>query len=161
MDCRTGKCGCNDKGLTTPCPTTIACADAQPCAEMFSERCILNANEEMIYGDLVLEKGESLYTSLQKLMILANSGDPSVAPINFRVVSITSTSAVLEWELQTTTPLVLSYGTTTAMATTDTLTDGTVSVSLSSALTPDTYYYFKISANGEDSVTLKVKTLTT
>jgi hypothetical protein len=160
MDCNTRKCGCEDAGLQAPCPPTINCTNPQPCSEVFSEQCIINDVNEMIYGDLVLSKYENLYTSLQKLMILANSGDPSLSPVNFRATTITSTEITLQWELQNTGTIIsLEWGITSSLGTSISLTTGDVGV-IKASLTADTDYYFKVTSDTEDSVIIKVKTLT-
>ena len=160
MNCGIWKCGCEDTGLHAPCPPTIPCTRPQPCAEVFSNQCIVNPLNEMSYGDLVIAKNEPLYVSMQKIMIMLNSEDPSVAPINFRATSITSTTIGLAWTLQNTgTTMTLDYGTTISMGTSLSITAGTESGELS-GLTANTDYYMQLTSDGEKSVIIKVKTLT-
>lgn len=160
MNCKSWKCGCEDTGLHAPCPPTINCENPQPCAEVFSSQCIVNPINDMIYGDLAIVKNEPLYVSMQRIMIMLNSGDPSAAPINFKATAITSTTITLGWELQNTgTTITCHYGDTNAMSSSESLSTGDTACIIS-GLTENTDYWFKITSGTKDSVTIKVKTLT-
>jgi len=163
MNCKTRKCGCEDTGLHAPCPPTISCSTQQPCAEVFSEQCIINDIGEMTYGadeDITFKKHENLYTSMQKVMIMLNGGDASAAPVNLRATSITSTTITLKWELQNTgTAVTCYYGVTYPPSSSESLNTGDETCIID-GLTANTDYWFKIESDSEDSVSIKVKTLT-
>ena len=38
--CKKQPCGCEDQGLTTPCPQPVDCNPSNPCSETFSSECV-------------------------------------------------------------------------------------------------------------------------
>lgn len=74
--CKSAPCGCEDKGLTTPpacAQNTVDCPNPEPCAETFSDCCIIHNNDAFVYitetDDLTFSvlQGERLCDTLQRL----------------------------------------------------------------------------------------------
>jgi len=99
-------CGCGDKALTTPppCNTSGPCA-GEPCAELFSNQCIVYTGptvEKSINGALfTINTGDRIDATLQKLMQALSSTDPEDiidAAAAVRVTDITSTGFTVTFE---------------------------------------------------------------
>jgi len=112
-------CGCKDQALRTPenCFTPApTCPDPQPCAETFSDCCIIHTGDTIV--DSSIMQGESLCIILQRLSILATNrkcmqgGYPCQSPVNFRVTSIFPTLLNLAWnQVPTTDYYVVQWST--------------------------------------------------
>lgn len=76
--CKTKKCGCIDTGLTTPTPCahdTIECPVPDPCAETFSDCCVVHNGDGI--AELNIQTGDRICDIWQKiaLAISAAGGD--------------------------------------------------------------------------------------
>lgn len=159
------RCGCSDVGLTTPCPScsasTYTCPDANPCAENFSDNCIIHTGDDIVLSTIEFNEGDSASIIFQKLMILQAGGVPKSAPIGFKSIAITSSTISLSWILQlSTTAIKLSWGTTISMVNTQIdISDNATSYTLSS-LSAGTTYYLQVEAGGHPGVIIRVTILT-
>ena len=102
--CKTKKCGCEDKGLTTPTPCehdTIDCPTPEPCPETFSDCCVIHNGDSIV--DLNILEGDRICDILQKLTLYItnptcadpNGACPSV--IGLKSLEITTTTIKVGW----------------------------------------------------------------
>jgi hypothetical protein len=70
MSCKTKKCGCEDKGLTTPTPCihdTFECPNPDPCPETFSTGCVIYTRDSIV--DTGFNQGDTMSALLQKISL--------------------------------------------------------------------------------------------
>ena len=170
--CKTkGKCGCEDKGLTTnsPCAQdTQSCPTGDPCPETFSAACVAYTGDEL--PELGITQGERLDTILQKLILAltnpgcAYPGNSCLSVIGLASTAVTSTTAKFKWLASSTaTSYSVEYRTTTSgtwlINPSTTLLTDTIS-----GLTANTEYYVRVNTTCSSgncySLTIKIKTKT-
>ena len=97
-------CGCKDQALRTPenCFTPApTCPDPQPCAETFSDCCIIHTGDTIVESSIM--QGDPLCVILQKLTLLITNAhcmdyaSTCQSPVNFRVTSLYPTIVNLAW----------------------------------------------------------------
>jgi len=173
--CVTSLCGCEDTALTTNLNCLPVCPNPEPCAETFSDCCIIHNNDAFVYiteqDDLTFSilQGERLCDTLQRLTTTlfgnCESGVPYV--YGLKSTSITSSSINVVW-----TPVPLAdtytvyYATVAGMIWNNSLpiianTSPTYTIT---GLTPNTPYYIYVTATtgGKEScrsVSLIITTL--
>jgi hypothetical protein len=110
--CVTSLCGCEDIALTTNLNCLPVCPNPEPCAETFSDCCIIHNNDAFVYitdtDDLSFSilQGERLCDTLQRLTIEV-FGKCSVPYVyGLKSTSITSSTINVVW---TPVPLADSY----------------------------------------------------
>ena len=72
--CKSKKCGCEDKGLTTPTPCihdTFECPNPDPCSETFSSCCVIYDKDTIV--DTGINKGASMCDIIQILSLWATN----------------------------------------------------------------------------------------
>ena len=107
--CKTAKCGCEDQGLTTntPCAQdTPECPNPDPCAETFSDECIVHTGDDIL--DIGIIQGERLAITLQRIALFLTNpacitpGSTCLSALNLHSVTITSTTVKVAWDLSST-----------------------------------------------------------
>lgn len=150
MSCDNKKCGCSDAGLTTPAPCPceqVTCATPDPCAETFSDGCIVHMGDTIV--DLDIKKGDRLSTILQKIAIKITqpncvSGTACASALGFKSTLITNNSFKLSWDTVTnSTGYVVQYRKTTVATWTSNPAVTTNSDTISS-LEANTNYYVRV-----------------
>jgi hypothetical protein len=115
--CNSKKCGCEDKGLTTPpacAQNTVDCPNPEPCAETFSDCCIIHNNDAYVYiteeDDLTFSvlQGERLCDTLQKLIATIYGSCDFDFPYIYGLKSTVVTSSTIN-VVWTPVPLADSY----------------------------------------------------
>lgn len=182
--CKNAPCGCEDQGLTTgtPCAQdTPSCPNPDPCAESFSDCCVIHNNDSFFYyideftpNGLTINQGDRICEILQKLMI-ANENPACVDPTNscnsvvgIQSTAITSTSIAIKWNPAVgATGYILQVKLATDPTFTNTALPSTASTASIGGLLPNTDYHIRIATvctNPPDpdcfSVTLIIKTKT-
>lgn len=163
-NCRTKKCSCEDAGLHTLCPNCnpVDCNDPNPCAETFSDQCIIHTGDGLPYYNI--ETGDSIFAIWQKI-ILAQGVCGLISVLNLHSTVITSTSIKVAWTIQgTPTSMQLQYSLDglTGWTANPIVAPPVYTDIIGPSLTPDTYYYLKVvtisGIDTCDSVIIKVKT---
>lgn len=163
--CKKSPCGCEDKPLTTHqnCLTPDpGCPDPQPCAETFSDCCIIHTGDTIV--DIPIYQGESLCVILQKLTIKITNPQCMDAlsecqsPVNFRTTTIYPSIINVAWNpVSSADHYVVQHSVDgiTWVSSSD-LTTTTYAI----AVTPGTYYV-RVGAvcEGEDPTTCNSVTL--
>lgn len=153
--CKSAPCGCEDKGLTTPpacAQNTVDCPNPEPCAETFSDCCIIHNNDSYVYitdaNDLTFSvlEGERLCDTLQKLIATIYGSCDFDLPYIYGLKSTVVTSSTINvvWTPITSVDYYTVYYST--VATISWSNSGPINPSTSpthtiTGLTPNTPYY--------------------
>lgn len=152
MACNNKNCGCQDTGLTTPAPCSApSCPNPEPCAETFSDCCIIHNGDSYVYigkggepGFTVLQ-GERLCDIWQRF--IAFDACPGDAPYGLKSKLITSTTINVAW---TPLPSAVSYDvyiseiSPIAFTNVGTVLQNTTPNFTITGLTPATSYYVNV-----------------
>lgn len=174
-NCKKKPCGCEDQGLTTntPCAQdTPDCPNPDPCAETFSDQCVVHMPDGIV--DIGIVAGERLNVTLQRLaLILTNPGcimpgSTCLSVLNLRSVKITSTTVKVAWNPSDTVDAgyIVEYKEASAMSWTANpmVLPSTNPTDTIGGLLPDTEYDIRVSTlctmGSCYSVTIRVKTVT-
>jgi hypothetical protein len=158
--CKSAPCGCEDKGLTTPpacAQNTVDCPNPEPCAETFSDCCIIHNNDAFVYiteeDELTFSilQGERLCDTLQRLTaaLFGGCGVSATYVYGLKSTAITSSSINVVW-----TPVLLAdtytvyYATVAGMSWSNSgpITASTSPTYTITGLTPNTPYYVYVTA---------------
>lgn len=171
--CKNKPCGCEDQALTTntPCAQdTPECPNPDPCAETFSDCCIVHANDTIV--DLDIKQGDRLCDILQKITLMFTNpgcitpGSPCLSVLGLVSTLITSNTVKVKWlPSSTATSYIVEYKPSTSF--TWTLNPPVPlsgnPVDTIGGLTPNTDYDIRVAAICPSgtcySVTIKVKTV--
>jgi len=153
--CKTKKCGCEDKGLTTPTPClhdTFECPNPDPCPETFSLCCTIFDKDTIV--DVGFNKGDSMCAILQKIALwitnplCMNPNAICKSVFNFFSMVISPTTIKLGWTPNGT---PFSYQVEYKKATDVTWTQNvavanTVFMDTIGGLTPNTAYHIRVNS---------------
>ena len=153
-------CGCEDKGLTTgpSCAQgTPLCPNPEPCAETFSDCCIIHNGDTIVSGPndpvqlFPIIQGERVCDIFQKMVLWLNDPDnvigacPSI--IGIKSMSVTSTTIQVGWNLSSSaTGYTVGYSTDPGVApwVDSSLLPATASSYTITGLTAATTYYIRV-----------------
>lgn len=163
-NCRKKKCSCEDAGIHTLCPNCNPqdCPNPNPCAEMFSDECIIHTGDAIPYYNI--ESGDSYATILQKIILKESGACVETSVVNLHSTSVTATTIRVAWIIQgTPDSMQLQYSTDNInWLANPAVTPPTYTDIIGPSLIPDTDYYLKVVTTvGQtecDSVVIKVKT---
>jgi len=158
--CTALPCGCEDQGLHTGSPCAINtpyCPNPEPCAETFSDCCIIH-NGDTIYSGannpvqlFPIAQGERTCDIFQKLSLWLEDPDAVIgscpAVIGVKSMTVTSTSIQVVWMLSTGgVGYTVSYSTNPGVVawTNSTLLASTVTSYTITGLTANTTYFIKV-----------------
>lgn len=178
--CVTSLCGCEDTALTTNLNCLPACPNPEPCAETFSDCCVVHTNDTFFFyideetpQGFTINKGDRMCEILQKLLIyFQNPGcvDPTSAcnsVVGLQSVSVTSNTINIQWNSAIgATGYILQIKLSTDPLFTNTTLPGLITATVIGGLIPNTEYDIRIATICTNppnpdcfSVTIKVKTL--
>lgn len=164
MACKCNKCdpqkacGCTDTALTTPCSYTDCSVGSERCADVQCAECVSYCGTSFEIGGsgtiIRIQSGDRLDSIIQKLALIASQGlgactsdDLHHAPYNVFATSITSNSAIIQWNSVSSLSQTLTvFNATTNTAISSGLTPTTLSYTMT-GLSPSTSYKVKIRSN--------------
>lgn len=170
--CKTKKCGCTDKGLTTkpPCAqNTLNCPDPEACSETFSGECIRYTGDTIVDNDI--QYGDNFNEIIQKLSLMilnptcTDITSTCLSTLNVMSTSIGTTSITIKWD---TVPTALTFDFKYKLAssliwTTIPALPTTTLSQVVTGLVTNTDYHFRVDSNCSSgvcfSLTILVKTL--
>lgn len=171
MSCKTKRCGCEDKGWTTPTPCihdTFECPNPDPCPETFSACCTIYTRDSIV--DTNINQGDNLCNVIQLLSLWVTNPlcvDPNAlckSVLGVSSMSITPTTIKVGWSPNGT-PVNYQVEYKLATATTWTLSSllpNTTFTDTLGGLTPNTDYHIRVNSLCTStncySVTILVKT---
>ena len=169
MACKCNKCdpqkacGCTDSALTTPCSYTDCSVGSERCADVQCAECVSYCGTSFeIEGEngyiLRIQTGDRFDSIVQKFALILATGFGTCtadnlhhAPYNVFATSITSNSAVIQWNgVSTLSTNVQVFDATTTTAISGDLTPTTLSYTMT-GLTPSTSY--KVMIRSEETGT--------
>jgi len=106
-------CGCSDPAITNPCTYTDCSVGSERCVDVQCTECVSYCGTSFQVGTtgqvIKIETGERLDSIIQKLVLMLSSGvgactadDVHHAPYNVYAANITSNSAVILWNGEST-----------------------------------------------------------
>ncbi len=166
------KCGCANKGLTTPPPCTTdtpVCPVPEKCAETFSAECIVYMGPDL--PEIGLKSGDRVDNIIQRIFSLFLNpgcmlpGNPCQSPLGLDKLSVTSNSISIEWDaVALATSYTVSYKKAIDVSYIDlppTVNTNQLISPLPSGLLSNTPYDIKVTSNcGEDPGSPKCSSLT-
>ena len=111
--CNPNKCGCSDPAITNPCTYTDCSVGNERCSEVSCAECVSYCGTSFQVGGagtlIKIDTGERLDLIIQKLALMISQGvgactsdDLHHAPYNVYAANITSNSAVILWNGEST-----------------------------------------------------------